>query len=150
MASLIGSTLLLAACTNDYNPGSRALGGGLLGGGTGAAIGALAGGGRGAAIGALAGGVLGAGAGAVTTPNRPGYGAQGYAPNYQPAYGQTNWTQGGYGYATPGQPTTYPQYPQQQGQQPPASAYPPGTYPPAAGYGQQQPYPQQGGGAYGY
>ncbi len=47
-----------------YDPGQRAVGGGLLGAGAGAAIGGLAGGGRGAAIGALGGGALGAGAGA--------------------------------------------------------------------------------------
>ncbi|MFT8423538.1 MAG: hypothetical protein ABF665_18850, partial [Gluconacetobacter sp.] len=61
----------LAACSNPYDPGQRALGGGLIGAGGGAAIGALAGGGRGAAIGALAGGAVGAATGAATTPNRP-------------------------------------------------------------------------------
>ncbi len=64
----------LGACSDPYDPGQRAVGGGLLGAGAGAAIGGLAGGGRGAAIGALSGGVLGAGAGAVTTPQRPAYG----------------------------------------------------------------------------
>ena len=64
----------LGACTDPYSPGQRAVGGGLLGAGAGAAIGGLAGGGRGAAIGALGGGALGAGAGAVTTPQRPAYG----------------------------------------------------------------------------
>ncbi len=64
----------LGACSDPYDPGQRAVGGGLLGAGTGAAVGAVAGGGRGAAIGALAGGALGAGAGAATTPQRPVYG----------------------------------------------------------------------------
>ena len=63
--------LALSACSDPYDPGQRAVGGGLLGAGAGAAIGGLAGGGRGAAIGALGGGALGAGAGVVTTPTRP-------------------------------------------------------------------------------
>lgn len=57
--ALIGAfatVLSLGGCQGNYDPGSRALGGGLLGGGAGAAIGALAGGGRGAAIGALVSG----------------------------------------------------------------------------------------------
>ncbi len=70
----LGLALGLGACSDPYDPGQRAVGGGLIGAGTGAAVGALAGGGRGAAIGALAGGALGAGAGAVTTPQRPAYG----------------------------------------------------------------------------
>jgi hypothetical protein len=40
----------VAACTNPYDPGQRALGGAAIGAGTGAAIGAAAGGGTGAAI----------------------------------------------------------------------------------------------------
>ncbi len=94
----VAATLLMgvAACTDPYDPGQRAVGGGLLGAGTGAAIGALAGGGRGAAIGALAGGALGAAGGAATTPQGPGpY----YAP--QPGY---DAPQPGY-YAPP--PVTY-------------------------------------------
>ncbi len=63
----------LAACTDPYDPGQRAIGGGLIGAGTGAAIGGLAGGGRGAAAGALIGGGVGAVGGAVTTPRRPQY-----------------------------------------------------------------------------
>ncbi len=70
----LGLTVGLGACSDPYDPGQRAVGGGLIGAGTGAAVGALAGGGRGAAIGALAGGALGAGAGAATTPQRPAYG----------------------------------------------------------------------------
>jgi len=62
--------LSLAACTNPYDPGQRALGGGLIGAGAGAAIGAAAGGGTGAAIGAASGGVLGAITGAATIPSR--------------------------------------------------------------------------------
>ncbi len=61
-------TLGVAAC-NPYSPGQRAVGGGLLGAGAGAAIGGIAGGGSGAGIGALAGGALGAVGGAATTPN---------------------------------------------------------------------------------
>jgi hypothetical protein len=61
----------LSACTNPYDPGQRAIGGGLLGAGAGAAIGGIAGGGTGAAIGAGAGGALGAIGGAATTPPSP-------------------------------------------------------------------------------
>ena len=69
-ASVIGAGLLVAtaAVADPYNPGERALGGGLLGAGTGAVIGAIAGGGRGAGIGAAVGGGLGAVAGAAGTP----------------------------------------------------------------------------------
>ena len=63
----------LAGCTDPYDPGQRAVGGGLLGAGAGAAIGGLAGGGRGAAAGALIGGAAGAVGGAATTPQRPYY-----------------------------------------------------------------------------
>jgi hypothetical protein len=61
VANVIGAGLLLAAAAHadPYNPGERALGGGLLGAGTGAVIGAAVGGG------------LGAVAGAATTPARP-------------------------------------------------------------------------------
>jgi hypothetical protein len=61
----------LSACTNPYDPGQRAVGGGLIGAGAGAAIGAAAGGGTGAAIGAASGGALGAITGAATTPPPP-------------------------------------------------------------------------------
>ncbi len=67
---LAGVALGAAACTDPYDPGQRAIGGGLIGAGTGAAIGGLAGGGRGAATGALIGGGVGAIGGAVTTPPR--------------------------------------------------------------------------------
>jgi len=71
--SVVGAGLLLtaAASADPYNPGERALGGGLVGAGTGAVIGAIAGGGRGAGIGAAVGGGVGAVAGAATTPARP-------------------------------------------------------------------------------
>ena len=71
IAAAIGLTLVLSAFTDPYDPGQRAIGGGLLGAGTGAAIGGIAGGGRGAATGALIGGAVGAVGGAVTTPQRP-------------------------------------------------------------------------------
>ncbi len=61
----------LSACTNPYDPGQRAIGGGLLGAGAGAAIGGAAAGGSGAATGALIGGALGAVTGAATTPAAP-------------------------------------------------------------------------------
>jgi hypothetical protein len=64
---LVGSLALgLSACGRD--PGTRAVTGGLMGAGGGAAIGGLAGGGKGAAIGALGGGALGAAGGAATSP----------------------------------------------------------------------------------
>src|SRR4051794_41892482 len=69
----IALLLGLAACTNPYDPGQRAVGGGLLGAGAGAALGAAAGGGRGAAIGAAAGGAPGAVTRAATTPPPPGH-----------------------------------------------------------------------------
>ena len=68
-----GLIIGLAACTNPYDPAQRAVGGGLLGAGAGAAIGAAAGGGHGAALGAAIGGVTGALAGIVTTPPPPAY-----------------------------------------------------------------------------
>jgi hypothetical protein len=70
---VIGAGLLLAtaAFADPYNPGERAITGGLLGAGTGAVIGAIAGGGHGAGIGAAVGGGLGAVTGAATTPARP-------------------------------------------------------------------------------
>jgi len=71
VAAALGMTLTLAACTDPYDPGQRAVGGGLLGAGAGAAIGGLAGGGRGAAAGALIGGAVGAVGGAATTPRPP-------------------------------------------------------------------------------
>lgn len=73
IVSVIGAGLMLAttAFADPYNPAERALGGGLVGAGTGAVIGAIAGGGRGAGIGAAVGGGVGAIAGAATTPPRP-------------------------------------------------------------------------------
>ncbi len=75
-----GLAMGLSACTDPYDPGQRAVGGGLLGAGAGAAIGGLAGGGRGALVGGLAGGALGAVGGAATTPQRPTYSGGGYPP----------------------------------------------------------------------
>lgn len=68
-----GLALSLAACTDPYNPGQRALGGGALGAGAGALIGGAAGGGSGALTGAVIGGAVGALGGAATTPQRPSY-----------------------------------------------------------------------------
>lgn len=81
-ALLVISLLLLSACTDPYSPGQRAIGGGLLGAGAGAAIGGLAGGGPGAATGALIGGGVGALGGAVTTPQRPYYEPPRYYQGY--------------------------------------------------------------------
>ena len=61
-------TLGVAGCTNPYDPGQRAVGGGLIGG---AEIGGLAGGGTGALIGGGLGAAGGAIAGAATTPQPP-------------------------------------------------------------------------------
>ncbi len=94
----------LTACTNPYDPGQRAVGGGLIGAGSGAALGAIAGGGRGAAIGALAGGALGATAGAVTTQRPPPQG-YGYEPAYSPG------PQQGYYQAPPPREGYYEQQP---------------------------------------
>lgn len=77
----------VAACTNPYDPGQRALGGAAIGAGTGAAIGAAAGGGTGAAIGAATGGALGAITGAATTPPPPQYPPPGYPPPGYPPPG---------------------------------------------------------------
>ena len=73
VAGVIGAGLIyaMAASADPYNPGERALGGGLLGTGTGAVTGAIAGGGHGAGIGAAVGGGLGAVAGAATMPTTP-------------------------------------------------------------------------------
>jgi len=73
LAGVIGAGLVyaMAASADPYNPGERAVGGGLLGAGTGAVIGAIAGGGHGAGVGAAVGGGLGAVAGAATTPTPP-------------------------------------------------------------------------------
>src|ERR1700730_6165789 len=71
--SLIGAGLMFAATAgaDPYNPAERAIGGGLVGAGTGAVLGAIAGGGRGAAVGAAVGGGGGAAVGAATTPPPP-------------------------------------------------------------------------------
>jgi hypothetical protein len=71
IATALTMTMALSACTDPYDPGQRAVGGGLLGAGAGAAIGGLAGGGSGAAAGALIGGAAGAIGGVATTPRPP-------------------------------------------------------------------------------
>jgi hypothetical protein len=101
-AFAVGLAMGLSACTDPYDPGQRAIGGGLFGAGTGAAIGGIAGGGRGAATGALIGGALGAAGGAATTPSSSYYGYGSSGPGY---YGRTYYGSGyngsgyyGYGY----------------------------------------------------
>ena len=61
--------LALAAC--GESPGGRAITGGLLGAGTGAAVSGITGGGLG--TGALIGGGIGAAGGALTAPSRRSY-----------------------------------------------------------------------------
>ena len=63
--------MTVTACSNPYDPGQRAVGGGLIGAGAGAALGAAAGGGGGAALGAVVGGAAGAATGYATTPPPP-------------------------------------------------------------------------------
>jgi hypothetical protein len=70
-AFAVGLILALSGCTNPYDPAQRAVGGGLIGAGSGAAIGAAAGGGLGAATGAAVGGAAGAVTGVLTTPPPP-------------------------------------------------------------------------------
>src|SRR5215469_240169 len=84
LAAALGLTLAVSACTDPYDPGQRALGGGLLGAGAGAAIGGIAGGGRGAATGALIGGAVGAVGGAATTPRPPPPAYYSPPPGYYP------------------------------------------------------------------
>lgn len=115
----VAAGLVLASCTNPYDPGQRAVGGGLIGAGTGAAIGGAVGGGHGAALGAAIGGATGAVTGAATTPPPPpptGYGpGYGYPPQsygYPPqGYG---YPPQGYGYPSQGYPPSppppYPSY----------------------------------------
>ena len=92
-AAALGLGCVLAGCVyaappppaysyNPYDPQQRAVAGGLVGAGAGAALGGMADGGRGAAIGALAGGALGAAAGASSTPEPPYYGPGYYGPGY--------------------------------------------------------------------
>ena len=71
--AVVGLILGLSACTNPYDPAQRAIGGGLIGAGGGAAIGAAAAGGHGAALGAAVGGTVGALGGLLTTPPPPRY-----------------------------------------------------------------------------
>ncbi|WP_428535998.1 cell envelope biogenesis protein OmpA [Rhodopila sp.] len=82
-ALLLGIAVAVVSCTDPYDPNQRAVGGGLLGAGAGAAVGGLAGGGSGALVGGLAGGALGAVGGAATTPQPP---PPRYRQDYPPAY----------------------------------------------------------------
>lgn len=68
-AVLGGLALGLTGCGNPNDPGQRALAGGLVGAGAGAAVGSIVGGGPGAATGAIIGGGLGAVGGAATAPS---------------------------------------------------------------------------------
>jgi hypothetical protein len=90
-AFAVGLAMGLSACTDPYDPGQRAIAGGVFGAGTGAAIGGIAGGGRGAATGALIGGALGAVGGAATTPSPSYYGYSSSGPGY---YGRTYYGSG--------------------------------------------------------
>lgn len=72
LPAALAALLTAGACSNPYSPTQRAVGGGLIGAGAGAAIGGIAGGGQGAAIGALTGGAVGAATGALTTPSSRG------------------------------------------------------------------------------
>ena len=88
-AAAFAALLTLSACSDPYDPGQRALGGGAIGAGAGALIGGLAGGWEAAGIGALAGGALGAVTGAVTTPHPPPpayYSPPHRAASYTPSY----------------------------------------------------------------
>ena len=90
-----GLILMLASCTNPYDPGQRAVGGGLLGAGAGAAI----------------GGATGAVTGAATTPAPPPpppppQGYYGYGPGY--GYPPSGYAQPAPGYGYP--PPRYPSY----------------------------------------
>ncbi len=70
----LAALLVLAAC--GESPGGRAITGGLLGAGTGAAVSGITGGGLGR--GALIGGGIGAAGGALTAPSRRSYYDEGY------------------------------------------------------------------------
>lgn len=72
MKYILPLLLLLGLAACGQTPGDRALSGGLLGAGGGAAISGLTGGNAG--TGALIGGVGGAGLGLLTTPQQPSYG----------------------------------------------------------------------------
>lgn len=85
-ALAIGIALAVTACSDPYDPGQRAVGGGVLGAGAGAAIGGLAGGGRGALAGGLIGGAAGAVGGAATTPQAPPPRYEQYPQYQQPGY----------------------------------------------------------------
>jgi hypothetical protein len=90
-AAALGIALGLSACTDPYDPGQRAVGGGLIGAGAGAAIGGAAGGGRGALAGALIGGTVGAVGGAATTPQPPSPGYYPPPPGYGPPPGPATY-----------------------------------------------------------
>lgn len=66
VATFVAMLMALAACGD--RPGTRAVTGGLLGAGTGAAVGGITG--AGAGTGALIGGGIGAVGGAATAPRR--------------------------------------------------------------------------------
>ncbi len=81
IAALSLSALLLAGCGTD--PGDRAVSGGLIGAGTGAAIGAAAGD---PAAGALIGGLGGAAIGGLTSPNAINLGTPPWRHSSRSAY----------------------------------------------------------------
>ena len=84
VAAVFATALTLAGC--GTTPGDRAVSGGLLGAGAGAAIGSFSGD---AGKGAVIGGVGGAALGALTTPPPGYYDGYGYnrAPGYYDRYG---------------------------------------------------------------
>jgi hypothetical protein len=89
-AFALGLAMGVSACTDPYDPGQRAVGGGA---GNGAAIGGVAGGGCRAATGALIGGSLGALGGAATTPSPDyyGYGSSASGYNGYGSYGPQHY-----------------------------------------------------------
>lgn len=71
MKSIITLALLLVLAACGESPGGRAVSGGLLGAGAGAAVSGITGGNLG--TGALVGGGIGAAGGALTAPSRRSY-----------------------------------------------------------------------------
>jgi YMGG-like Gly-zipper len=124
--SVAAGLIALVGCTNPYDPGQRAVGGGLIGAGTGAAIGGAVGGGHGAAIGAAVGGATGALTGAATTPPPPPPPQGQYVPGF--GYPPSGYQQPAPGYGQP--PPGYGYQPSGYAQPAPGYGYPPSAPPP--------------------